>query len=115
MPKTAVSRSVTRLATTAAAGLLATAMLPIAPASATTAGLSCESLGASRIACDAFPAGGTAPYSFRWNISPSFTGAGISFGCFTGSRVTVTVTITDSVGAAATATRQPLCIGGPPH
>jgi hypothetical protein len=116
MPKTAVSRGVARLATTAAAGVLAAAMLPIAPASAApTAGLRCESLGVSRIACDALPAGGTAPYSFRWNILPNATSSGISFGCFTGSRPTVTVTVTDSVGAVATATDHPLCVGGPPR
>lgn len=101
----------------AAAGLIAGAVLPIAPAAASTltVQLGCEALGESRIACDASASGGTPQYSYAWSLGSAFRGQSVSFGCFAGSRVTVTVTVTDAVGATGSATLRPLCVGGPPR
>jgi hypothetical protein len=101
----------------AAAGLIAGVVLPVAPASASalTVQLGCESLGESRIACDASVSGGTPQYSYRWSLGSAFGGGSVSFGCFPGSRPSVTVTVTDAVGATASATSGALCIGGRPR
>jgi hypothetical protein len=101
----------------AAAGVLVGLVMPAAPASADAlqAHTACEALGESRLACDAWATGGTAPFTYAWSLGSSFGGQSISFGCFPGSRRTITVTITDATGAVSSASSSPLCIGGPPR
>jgi hypothetical protein len=100
-----------------AAGVLAGLVMPAAPAAADAlqAHLGCEALGESRLACDAWTTGGTAPFTYTWSLGSSFSGPDISFGCFAGSRRTITVTITDATGARSSASASPLCVGGPPR
>ncbi|MEN3360463.1 MAG: hypothetical protein V7637_4445 [Mycobacteriales bacterium] len=114
------SRTIRRPASLAvmAAGVAAGIILPMAPSSAAgplTAQMGCESLGESRIACDAFASGGTAPYTYTWSLGPSFRGQSVSFGCFRGSSVRVTVTVTDAAGTSVSLTAGAFCSGGPPH
>jgi len=100
------------------AGLVGALLLPTTSASA--AGplgvtMLCESLGGSRIDCETNVSGGVAPYTYVWSLGPQFHGSSASFGCSPGHSVTVTVTVTDSVGSSASTTRSPFCRGGILH
>jgi hypothetical protein len=107
--------TLTRLATAcaAAAALLAAPALTAPPAQAASLSvvLSCEALGASQFACEADPSGGVPPYTDQWNGANSH-GGGF---CTPGTWQTVSVTVTDSVHASASASKTFLCLGGNPH
>lgn len=79
--------------------------------------LDCDS-GNAHFACDSYVSGGTAPYSYTWQaisnaIFTPTNSPGIYGSCTSGQQFKVKVTVQDSVGATATATRGRQCRSEP--
>ena len=95
----------------AALGLVGASGTPGAPSTTLTVGLYCASLGHQRLECDADASGGTGSYTYQWTPTPVLGGQEYAIvRCWAAYRnQSVSVTVTDSGGATATASTTVFC------
>jgi hypothetical protein len=91
-----------------------------AAAAPTIQGVRCESVAAGRVQlfCNLDQSGAVNPVTIRWTVNgsprPAFNDrADVSFSCRAGSRVPLSVALTDATGASAQFSDRVFCSGNP--